>query len=336
MLIRRYLYQKQWLVSSTQLPGIVISIGNLEVGGTGKSPIVISLAENLRASGLKVAIITRGYRSGLGVNDMMVLQSGEVIFKNYDAGNVRPDEAMMQSVALPDIPIIVGRKRIMAVEQFKQRFFPMMSVDVWILDDGFQHLQIKRHIDIVLLNDRNPFDGHFILPSGRLREPYFALNKSQLILSTRANLNAPLHSCLKRMQRKGFFIERVAFAQKCPELTSKKTMANGEQKQIFETKLALIAGIARPNDMLDSLQDAGYRIESTYFVGDHQPFDLIKAKKTLESCDAVITSTKDWARDPNFFERLQSPVYVTTVEPLISEEFFEEVKKIVKKIGKEL
>lgn len=162
--LRAWLYARGWL-RQKRLTGMVISIGNLTVGGTGKTPMVIWLAEKLLAQGKRVAILSRGYRSANGTSD----------------------EIEMMRVRFQDrVAFGVGKNRFVQGHRLEAQ----QEVDVFLLDDGFQHLQLARDIDIVLLDASREMGKVRLLPAGRLREPLSALSRANLVVFTRIE-NAP-------------------------------------------------------------------------------------------------------------------------------------------------
>jgi tetraacyldisaccharide 4'-kinase len=158
--IRASLYARGWL-KQKRLNGTVISVGNITVGGTGKTPMVIWLAEKFLAEGKRVAILSRGYRGSRGTSDEIELMKhrlqGRVLFG-------------------------VGRDRFAEGRRLQSQ-----GIDVFLLDDGFQHLQLARDIDIVLVDTTRPLHQLSLLPAGCLREPISAVNRADLVLFTRTD-----------------------------------------------------------------------------------------------------------------------------------------------------
>jgi tetraacyldisaccharide 4'-kinase len=162
--LRAWLYSRGWL-KQKRLKGMVISIGNLTVGGTGKTPMVIWLAEKLLAQGKRVAILSRGYRSANGTSDEI---------------------EMMRERFQDRVAFGVGKNRLVQGRSLEAQ----QEIDVFLLDDGFQHLQLARDIDIVLLDASREMGKERLLPAGRLREPLSALSRANLVVFTRME-NAP-------------------------------------------------------------------------------------------------------------------------------------------------
>lgn len=174
--LRAWLYARGWL-KQKRLTGMVISVGNLTVGGTGKTPMVIWLAEKLLAQGKRVAVLSRGYRSANGTSDEI---------------------EMMRERFQDRVAFGVGKNRFVQ----GQRLEAQQEVDVFLLDDGFQHLQLARDIDIVLLDASREMGKDRLLPAGRLREPLSALSRANLVVFTRIE-NAP--GAREAIQRIGRF-----------------------------------------------------------------------------------------------------------------------------------
>jgi tetraacyldisaccharide 4'-kinase len=162
--LRAWLYARGWL-KQKRLHGTVISVGNLTVGGTGKTPMVMWLANKFLAEGKRVAILSRGYRGANCTSDEIKLMK----------------QRFQERVAFG-----VGKNRFVQ----GQRLEAQQNIDVFLLDDGFQHLQLARDIDIVLLDSSRQMGKEGLLPAGRLREPLFALGRANLLVFTRIE-NAP-------------------------------------------------------------------------------------------------------------------------------------------------
>ena len=158
-LLRAFAY-RQGILRQKQLDGIVISVGNLTTGGTGKTPMVMWIAQRLLAEGKSVGILTRGYR-------------GKLL-----PGGPTSDEVEVMKQRLGDRAALgVGADRFARGRELAQR-----GVEWFVLDDGFQHLRLARNVDIVLIDATNPFGGGHLLPSGRLREPLSSLQRADAVV----------------------------------------------------------------------------------------------------------------------------------------------------------
>jgi len=156
----------------------VISVGNLTVGGTGKTPMVILLAGMLKDRGLRPAVLSRGY-GGKNRADVLVVSDGMRVLAGPDEAG---DEPVLIARRLGDVPVLAGPKRVITGRHALEHF----SVDAILLDDGFQHRYLHRDLDIVLLDSRQPLGNGFLLPRGPLREPPSALARAGVIAFTRS------------------------------------------------------------------------------------------------------------------------------------------------------
>lgn len=161
------------------LPVPVISVGNLSAGGTGKTPMVLYLAKELRRFGFRPAVVSRGYRGG-AERDGGVVGDGQRIFLSADQAG---DEPRLLAERLPGVPVVVGVDRFSAGMTAISQFSP----DLILLDDGFQHRRLARDLDLVLLDARWPLGNGHLLPRGPLREPFLALKRADALILTRSD-----------------------------------------------------------------------------------------------------------------------------------------------------
>ncbi len=179
---RRAAYERGWF-KTRQLDRPVVSVGNLSVGGTGKTPLVVLIAELLSQRGWRPGILTRGYGRRRG-KQVVVLAPGSA--RSLDPREVG-DEPALLARALPEVPIVVCADRYLGGRLAEARF----DVGVHLLDDGFQHWALARDADVVTLDSTQGLSEQALLPAGRLREPPSALGRADLIVLTRAELADP-------------------------------------------------------------------------------------------------------------------------------------------------
>ncbi|PYX65081.1 MAG: hypothetical protein DMG78_30010, partial [Acidobacteria bacterium] len=172
---RVWLYAHGWL-KQKRLKAKVISVGNLTVGGTGKTPMVIWLAEQFLAEGKRVGILSRGYRGVNGTSDEIELMK----FRLQDR-----------------VSFGVGGDRFAQGHRLEAQ----QSIDVFLLDDGFQHLQLARDLDILLMDASRPLAGETLLPAGRLREPLAAMSRANLIVFTRAETASGTLEAIRKLDQ---------------------------------------------------------------------------------------------------------------------------------------
>ncbi|HEV2248093.1 MAG TPA: tetraacyldisaccharide 4'-kinase, partial [Terriglobia bacterium] len=204
--LRRRAFERGWL-KPRRLSRPVISVGNLTVGGSGKTPLVALVCEILLRHGYKPAILTRGYRRERAAELIALEPQSQTA---PDARTVGDEPALLARI-LPQVPIVVCADRFRAGQFAEERF----GVDVHILDDGFQHLSLARDVDLVAIDVTQNVLHDAVLPAGRLREPVGALSRADLVVLTRTeirnaasierqvrqvNASAPIFACETRLQ----------------------------------------------------------------------------------------------------------------------------------------
>ena len=168
------------IIKQKQLPCRVISVGNIVAGGTGKTPAVIAIAKLLQKNSYKVGVLLRGYK-GKSNREITLVSDGEKLLCTRDACG---DEADMLARQLTNIPVAVGKKRYLTGKAILKRY----ECNVLILDDGFQHRQLSRDLDILTVDATQPYGTGKMLPIGTLREPKSSIQRADLILLTRTDI----------------------------------------------------------------------------------------------------------------------------------------------------
>jgi tetraacyldisaccharide 4'-kinase len=179
---RNYLYDRG-LLETKKLPCPVVSVGNLTVGGTGKTPMVILLANLLQKKGYRPAVLSRGYAGKNRQKSNVITDGQNILLGPDDAG----DEPFLIAASTSGVPVLTGRDRYSAGKHALDR----LGADVLVLDDAFQHRQVFRDMNILLLDAERPFENGCILPRGPLREPRSSLKRADLIVLTRADEKIP-------------------------------------------------------------------------------------------------------------------------------------------------
>jgi tetraacyldisaccharide 4'-kinase len=278
-----------------RLPHPVVSIGNLTTGGTGKTPVVLYLAGVLRRAGLHPAVLSRGYRGHAENKRLLVSDGVNTLCGPGDAG----DEPFLIAGSLPGVPVAVGKDRSASA-----RLIPGFGTDsklVFLLDDGYQRLQLERDIDILLLDASDPFGGGRLLPFGRLREPLSAMARADRILITRAHLpfdqeglETQVRLRNRRAQISYFYHDALGLLD--PATGQTLALRGWENKRV----VALCA-IGAPDVFLRDLAHYQMSVVESFVFRDHHPFtqdDLTRvagAADRLEA-EAVVTTEKDAVR----------------------------------------
>jgi len=281
------------LLKKRSLPGFVVSIGNLTVGGTGKTPAVAMLARWAQGKGYRVAVLSRGY--GGKYRDKVLEVSDETSIKAdpLETG----DEPYLLAKKLPGIPLIISKKRylagLFAHEKFGSNFF--------ILDDGFQHLELNRNLDLVLIDAVNPFGNGHLLPRGPLREPFSQLARANVFIITRVGYHGAGDKALNSLKR-DFPSTPFFFADHQPsDLVFPFTDQVHDAGFLKDKPILAFAGIALPELFKDTLIRLGADV--VYFMGfkDHYRYkqddiqNLIQMKEKV-GARYLVTTEKDWIR----------------------------------------
>ena len=276
------------LVSSHKLRVPVISIGNLTLGGTGKTPTVLWLAEALQKIGRRPAILSRGYGSE-AQDTVNVVSDGKSLLLDPATGG---DEPVMLARRLPTVPVLSGRRRYPLGVHAEQE----MGADVMILDDGFQHLALQRDLNILLIDHRSPLGNGHVFPAGALREPpHDASRRADAVIITRYQEDGP-ELVLKEL----LGIERpVMKTRMVPGRLI--NLQDGEEQAWpgFQGKsVAAFCGIAQPSDFFETLTGAGMDLSLRQGFPDHFDYEgpyldeMMDAAKS-KGAVAVITTEKD-------------------------------------------
>lgn len=280
----------------------VISVGNLTVGGTGKTPVTIDLARRLIMQGYKPAILSRGYKRK-SVRPVVVVSDGNNLFAgSADCG----DEPYMMARAVPRAVVIVGSDRRRTGELAISRY----GCDVILLDDGFQHLKVNRQTDVVLYDYNDDPSTLRLLPGGRLREPVSGLARAEYVVITKV----PEVADPKRLAAIKSLIARHAPSAK---VTSCRFVPDGVQRiytrqnvaittKLDGAKVIAFCGIARPEAFFDHLRELGANPVETASFPDHHWFtesELAQLKEKFVSlgADLLVTTEKDSVRLPEDF-----------------------------------
>ncbi|MDL2269637.1 tetraacyldisaccharide 4'-kinase [Desulfosarcina sp. OttesenSCG-928-A07] len=286
---RAFLYQKG-MCSSKKLPCFVISIGNLAVGGTGKTPMTLLISRWVRNLGYKTVVISRGYRGRLEASGGVVSDGQCVLKTPSDAG----DEPFLMAQQLAGIPVVVGKDRyqagLLAIRQF--------SPDVIVLDDGFQHLGLHRDLDLVLMDARHPVGNGNLMPRGPLREPVSALKRAHGIILTRCRADFPEDDrlfCGKPL----FKTSHHQVIRRVPSKAGERISSHTRPLSILKGKKVIaFSGLADNDQFFNSLAVLGCKVASTFSFPDHHSYplpdmDRIMAESRRHQVDHVVTTAKD-------------------------------------------
>jgi tetraacyldisaccharide 4'-kinase len=300
-----------------------ISVGNLTVGGNGKTPFTIFLASRLQARGLRVGIVSRGYsRKRGGALAMLVADRGELLVAAEDAG----DEPAMMAKSFSG-PIAVARRRIDGIELLLRRG----PLDAVILDDAFQHLRLERDVDLVLINNERGFGNGWMLPAGPMREPARSIDRADAIVLIDADGEG---SALSRSQMEKLRARTLLRATMRPRALV--TIEHGAWREIpislVGARVLAVSGLADPSGFYAMLRSLEADLVGVLEYPDHHAYtaaDWQTIVNALGEGDIVVTTEKDliklerfpFARNSLYALRLEvemSPADAAALDQLIS------------------
>lgn len=265
----------------------VISIGNITMGGTGKTPFAAFLAAHFRSQGMRPAILSRGYgRSSRGT---ILVSTGEGPLVGPDEGG---DEPVELSLRLPGVIVAVARNRADAAAEAVRH-----GANLFLLDDGFQHVDLARDVDLVLLDSRDPFGGKRFPPRGRLREPLSALRRADAFVFTHAEPGLPRAADLDSLTRENARAP-VFRARFIAESLVDENGVSFDMRRIAREPMLAVCGIAAPVSFRQSLSELGLDPSDTLVFRDHQRYrdrhlEAIRRAARRASASRVITTEKD-------------------------------------------
>ena len=345
--VRLRLFREGWK-SQSSLGTMVVSIGNITVGGTGKTPVVEKFARELTARGRKVAILSRGYKSAdleepqewqnpetgeVSMSPPKVVSDGrEILLDAKYAG----DEPYMLAKNLPGVSVVVDKDRVrggrFAVKE--------LGVDTLLLDDGLQYLKLEHSIDVVLVDQNAPFGNHYILPRGTLREPPSNLCRADYIFLTKCD-GKPLDPLVKKIRKHNKEAELMECAHGPKHIQG---VFHDEVLPLEFLKgkyIGAISGIAQPKSFDGLLKKLGGKVLFHTTFADHHAFTARDIAPFMNRCinrgvDLIVTTEKDAVRFP-VPEEKEVPIYFLRIEVKIlnGEEVWEQcVERICARRGR--
>jgi tetraacyldisaccharide 4'-kinase len=328
---RLALYERGFLKLS-KLDAPVISVGNITTGGTGKTPLVEWVARALDCEGRKVCILTRGYGRE-NPNTRIVVSDGQKILANHlEAG----DEPRLLAEDLLGLAAVISDADRFAAGQWAIK---ELGSDVFILDDGFQHLRLERDLNIVTIDATNPWGGGHLLPYGRLREPRPVLARADCVVITRADNARDLDSLRSEIEelshRRPIFISRmkVRGLRRLEDQFSKEAYASN---QSIEQPIGAFCAIGNPLAFIKQLEAENLDLRSIQEFPDHFRYDQSDVSTVVErakgaGAKSLVTTAKDAVKLRAL--RFDLPCYVLEIESVVNDEA-ELLKMIHAAIGK--
>ncbi|RJR12644.1 tetraacyldisaccharide 4'-kinase [Candidatus Parcubacteria bacterium] len=320
----------------------VISVGNLTVGGTGKTPVVEIFARELQRAGRKVAILSRGYKkeelsfwqkmeNRLRLREFIepprvVSDGNKLLLDSAMSG----DEPYMLASNLPNVCVLVDKNRVKSGRYAINK----LGCDTLILDDGFQYLSLKHRVEIVLVDKTNPFGNERVLPRGVLREPIKNIKRADFIFITKSDGEGveELKNRLRQLNKRADILE----CRHCARYLQNVFSAERKPLEYLNgLKVSVVSGIAVPGGFESELEHRGAMIVDRNRFTDHHRYneqeilDIVNMSKRINA-DAILTTEKDAVRFPRL-SRCDVPVYFLRVDIEIlsgSEDFHKWIARI--------
>jgi len=311
--LRHAAYRRGWL-EIRRLDRPVISVGNLSVGGTGKTPLVVLIAKTLLAGGQRPCILTRGYGRRRGTGPVVIDPDAGLIYDPRAVG----DEPALLARTLPDVPIIVCPDRFRG-GMIAERDF---SASVHVLDDGFQYLTLHRDLDVVLLDVTNTTSHLALLPAGRWREPFSAVQRAQWVILTRAELG-DARGLQARVESQNPRARIFRCSTKLLGLIAAQNGLPEPVEHLQGNKVTAFCGIGNPAAFFADLRSWGFRLVSERAYPDHhvyrrQELDGLFALSRKAGADALLTTQKDLLNLPPGW-KAPAPLFACCIQPEIED-----------------
>ena len=344
--MRLFLYSNRIILRNKPLDCLVVVVGNLTVGGTGKTPVVERFAKELLKKGRKVAILSRGYKSKqdspkrnlqnwYGLKDItpprIVSDGNEVFLNSEDAG----DEAFMLARNLPGVVVLTDKNRVKAGRFAIEKF----NVDTVILDDGFQYLHLKGQLNLLLVDQTNPFGNRCLLPRGILREPVRHLKRASYVFFTKSEIEPELE-ILQTVRKYNPHAEII----RCVHRPKYFEEVNGLRKEkltfLHEFYVGVFCGIASPRGFEDLIYRMSGEVRFKQRYLDHHKYSNQELDKMFQQAknsgaDVMVTTEKDAVRIPANYKPIIPLLFVRMeIEIIEGFEDFEEAVEDICKLAK--
>ncbi len=296
------------LLKARKLPVPVISVGNLSWGGTGKTPAVIEISKILSGEGITHAVLSRGYGSSADRGTSIVVSDKDKVLINPPLSS---DENHLIAANLPGVPVIQDRERYRGGETAIERF----NVEALILDDGFQHINLERDLNILLWDSRvNPADS-FPIPAGTLREGKSAIKRADIIILTKTNQKGSDVPMCELFFRKRASEKPIFHA--CHEISSVREYgitSDFKPRDFTGKKAVAFCAIADSGSFKSTIEETGIEICDFISFRDHHSYcdgDIAALKKAMrqQSADFLVTTEKDISRNGEILKNAGRLIY---------------------------
>ncbi len=312
---------KLGLFKGEKLPCCVISIGNITVGGTGKTPTAQKVATLVRDMGSRVVSLNRGYRSHWD-KQLGVVSDGRKIFMTaYEAG----DEAYLMAKTLSGIPVIIGKNRAVTGKYAVDKF----QAEVIIMDDGYQHWQLQRDLDVVLVDTLSMFGNGYVMPCGILREPLANLERGNLFLLTKTDQSSvfnrmQLYESITKYNGGAPIVESIHHPRDFLEIADwYKGIAHNYMalEELKDKDVMVFSAIGNPASFEQTVSSIGLKILEAIRYPDHHDYGMLEMQYISERASsqkvlAMVTTAKDAVKIPTEFiySAREIPLYILNMD----------------------
>ena len=309
--VRRMTYRSGFF-SRKRLTCPVVSVGNITTGGTGKTPVVISLAKYFTKQGKRVAVLIRGYGRTHKGSDLVWVSDGKTILVTPEEGG---DEPVLIAESVPQAAVIVCKDRYRAGMEAIKNFKP----DLFILDDGYQRrFGLHRDLDILVLDGINPFSTGWVLPAGLLREPLGALSEADVFVINKVNMaRSPedIRTVLQRHNPRAYVVESQYRPMVLRDFQTRKEV---KPSTLDRASVGAFSGVANSLAFIRTLAEFKVLIRHAYSLRDHYPYTPEKLKAILEDAKLrglqyLVTTQKDEVKLPREMD-LDIPILVLEIK----------------------
>ncbi len=285
--VRLFLHGIGFLKGS-QLPCKVVSVGNITLGGTGKTPTVEYIANLLKGEGVDVVVLSRGYGGRMERSFGVVSDGKQILLSPGEAG----DEPHMLAQRLEGIPILIGRRRDLSGRYASTQFHSRVA----ILDDGYQYLGVKRDVDILLVDSQTGFGNGYLFPRGPLREPLDQLRRAHLFILTKVGARdtcGALEERIRSHNNNAIIFHSTYSPDYLTDLNGGKRLPLG---YIKGRRVVALSGIANPAYFRHLLERAGAQVEKEIIFPDHHVYsrkDISIIQRGIQKAECIVTTEKD-------------------------------------------
>ena len=317
MRARRALYRRG-VLSSFELGAPCISVGNITTGGTGKTPVAAWIAQALAREGWRVCVLTRGYGRADESRRVLVSDGARVLSNAREGGD---EPLLLAEMLLGEAAVVSDANRVAAARWALEN----LASEVFILDDGFQHLRVRRDLDIVTVDATNPWGGGRLLPHGRLREPVEGLRRADLIIITRAEQADDIYRLKLEAERFGGGQQPVIISRSRTRVvrplgqseTGPRSPLTSYASPATSYRAAAFCALGNPTAFFEHLRRSGYALTHTRAFPDHHVYtqrdaDLLTREAQAHNAEALLTTAKDAVKLRQL--RFELPCFVVELE----------------------